>query len=74
MSAKSVPNPGVRRVAVTALAEYPDRIDVRSPTEFAEDHVPLASNHPVLDDAERARIGTLYASSPFAARARAFGT
>ena len=68
MSAKSVPHPGVRRVAVTALAEYPDRIDVRSPTEFAEDHVPLASNHPVLDDAERARIGTLYASSPFAAR------
>src|SRR5437899_2614777 len=37
MSAKSVPHPGVRRVAVTALAEYPDRIDVRSPTEFAED-------------------------------------
>src|SRR5438477_2020231 len=68
MSAKSVLHPGVRRVAVTALAEYPDRIDVRSPTEFAEDHVPLASNHPVLDDPERARIGTLYASSPFAAR------
>ena len=36
--------------------------------QFAEDHVPSATNHPVLDDAERSRVGTLYASSPFAAR------
>jgi tRNA 2-selenouridine synthase len=68
MSAKSAPHPGVRRVGLVALAEYPDRIDVRSPAEFAEDHVPSAANHPVLDDAERARVGTLYAASPFAAR------
>jgi tRNA 2-selenouridine synthase len=68
MSAKSAPHPGVRRVGVDELAEYPDRIDVRSPAEFAEDHVPTATNHPVLDDAERARVGTLYAESPFAAR------
>ncbi len=64
----SVPHPGVRRVGVAALAEYMDRVDVRSPAEFADDHVPSATNHPVLDNAERARIGTLYASSPFAAR------
>ena len=63
-----MPHPGVRRVAVTVLAEYEDRIDVRSPSEFADDHVPSATNHPVLDNTERARIGTLYASSPFAAR------
>lgn len=56
------------RVGVGALADYRDRIDVRSPAEFALDHIPDASNHPVLDDAERARIGALYASSPFAAR------
>jgi tRNA 2-selenouridine synthase len=68
MSASSVPHPGLRRVGVAALAEYPDRIDVRSPAEFAEDHVPNAMSHPVLDDAERARVGTLYAASPFAAR------
>jgi tRNA 2-selenouridine synthase len=44
-------------------------IDVRSPSEFAEDHVPGAINLPVLDDAERARIGTLYKQvSPFEAR------
>ena len=66
----SAPYPGVRRVPVTALADYPDRIDVRSPAEFALDHVPLAANHPVLDDVERARIGTLYAASPFEARKR----
>ena len=36
-------------------------IDARSPAEFAEDHIPGAINCPVLDDAERATVGTLYA-------------
>jgi tRNA 2-selenouridine synthase len=35
-------------------------IDARSPSEFAEDHLPGAINCPVLDDAERVRIGTMY--------------
>ena len=35
-------------------------IDVRSPGEFAEDHLPGAINCPVLDDQERIRIGALY--------------
>ena len=35
-------------------------IDVRSPAEFAEDHVPGAMNLPVLDDAERTHVGTMY--------------
>jgi tRNA 2-selenouridine synthase len=35
-------------------------IDVRSPAEFAEDHIPGAISAPVLDDAERAEVGTLY--------------
>src|ERR1700681_2511035 len=56
------------RVGVDSLAQYPDRIDVRSPAEFALDHVPGAVNLPVLDDAERARIGTLYTGSAFEAR------
>ncbi|MHA7876900.1 tRNA 2-selenouridine(34) synthase MnmH [Roseivivax sp.] len=44
-------------------------IDVRSPAEFAEDHVPGAINLPVLDNAERARVGTIYKQeSPFKAR------
>lgn len=35
-------------------------IDVRSPAEYAEDHVPGAISAPVLDDAERVKVGTLY--------------
>ncbi|HEU0258274.1 MAG TPA: tRNA 2-selenouridine(34) synthase MnmH [Burkholderiales bacterium] len=35
-------------------------IDVRSPAEYAEDHIPGAISAPVLDDAERAKVGTLY--------------
>lgn len=70
MSVMSAPYPGVQRVRVAALSAYRDRIDVRSPAEFAQDHLPGAENHPVLDDAERARIGTLYTASPFDARKR----
>ncbi len=35
-------------------------VDVRSPAEYAEDHLPGAVNLPVLTDAERARVGTIY--------------
>jgi tRNA 2-selenouridine synthase len=57
------------KVSVERLAEFAERIDVRSPAEFAEDHVPGAESHPVLDDSERARIGTMHADeSAFAAR------
>lgn len=35
-------------------------IDVRSPAEFADDHIPGAISLPALSDAERARVGTLY--------------
>jgi len=44
-------------------------IDVRSPSEYADDHLPGAVNWPVLDDAERARVGTIYTQvSTFEAR------
>lgn len=44
-------------------------IDVRSPAEFAEDHVPGAVNMPVLSNEERAQVGTIYVQeSPFKAR------
>ena len=39
---------------------FDDVIDVRAPSEFAEDHVPGAISLPVLSDAERARVGTIY--------------
>ena len=35
-------------------------VDARSPGEFAEDHVPGAINLPVLTDAERHEVGTIY--------------
>jgi tRNA 2-selenouridine synthase len=54
---------------VAQLAEFDEIIDVRSPGEYAEDHVPDALSCPVLDDEERARVGTLYKQdSPFAAK------
>jgi tRNA 2-selenouridine synthase len=56
-------------VDVARMPEFDEAIDVRSPSEFAEDHVPGACNLPVLDDAERARVGTLYKQvSAFEAR------
>ena len=46
-----------RKVGVAALADHRDRIDVRSPAEFAEDHIPGAINAPVLDNAEPVMTG-----------------
>ena len=45
---------------VADLAEFDEIIDARSPSEFAEDHIPGAINLPVLSDDERARVGTVY--------------
>jgi len=54
---------------VSQLADYDDIIDVRSPAEFADDHIPGAISAPVLNDEERACIGTLYKQvSPFEAQ------
>jgi len=51
------------------LSAYDEIIDVRSPAEFAEDHIPRSVNCPVLDDRQRSEVGTLYKQvSPFAAR------
>ncbi len=35
-------------------------IDARTPAEYALDHIPGAVSAPVLDDAQRAEVGTLY--------------
>ena len=44
-------------------------IDVRSPAEYAEDHIHGAINLPALDNAQRAEVGTIYKQvSPFDAR------
>ena len=49
--------------------EYDTIIDARTPAEYALDHIPGAVSAPVLDDAERAQVGTLYKQvSPFDAK------
>ena len=54
---------------IAELDSFDCIIDVRSPAEFALDHIPGAVNYPVLDNEERAQIGTLYKQdSPFAAK------
>lgn len=50
------------------FGEFSEIIDVRSPSEFAEDHLPGAINLPVLSDEQRIEIGTLHNTNPFAAR------
>ncbi|MDB5960788.1 MAG: tRNA 2-selenouridine synthase [Massilia sp.] len=42
------------------LGQFDAIIDARSEAEFALDHIPGAINCPVLNDAERVRVGTLY--------------
>ena len=57
------------RATVAQLPRFDAVIDVRTPSEFALDHIPAACNLPVLSDEERVRVGTLYKQvSPFAAR------
>ena len=52
-----------------ASGRFDDIIDVRSASEYAEDHLPGAINLPVLDDDQRAQVGTIYKQvSPFDAR------
>ncbi|NOX41113.1 MAG: tRNA 2-selenouridine(34) synthase MnmH [Alphaproteobacteria bacterium] len=61
-------------IELTSLADlntlpFDQIIDVRSPAEYALDHIPGAINLPVLSDEERARVGTIYVQdSRFRAR------
>lgn len=54
--------------ALAQLDRFDAIVDVRSPAEFEEDHLPGALNWPVLDNDERRIVGTLYKESPFEAR------
>lgn len=40
--------------------DNPVYLDVRSPGEYEDDHIPGAVSLPVFDDAERSEVGTLY--------------
>ena len=59
----------IRTAKLTQLDEFDEIIDVRTPAEFAEDHIPGAINCPVLSNEERITVGTIYKqASPFEAR------
>jgi tRNA 2-selenouridine synthase len=59
-SPASKPARGPSSATVAQLTGFDEIIDVRSEGEFAADHIPGAVNCPVLDDEQRARVGTLY--------------
>ncbi|MDE2121165.1 MAG: tRNA 2-selenouridine(34) synthase MnmH [Betaproteobacteria bacterium] len=54
------PQPMEADEALAGLRGFDSVLDVRSPGEFALDHMPGAMNWWVLDDEQRARVGTLY--------------
>ena len=47
-------------ITVAQLGSFDEIIDVRSPAEFEEDHIPGAVSYPVLTNEERVIVGTLY--------------
>lgn len=61
-------------VKLTSLADiaalgFDDILDARSPSEYAEDRIPGSISLPVLNDEERATVGTIYVQEdPFKAR------
>jgi tRNA 2-selenouridine synthase len=54
-----------QRVTIEQIGEFDEIVDVRTPLEYAEDHIPGAINAPVLSNEERVIVGTLYKQSPF---------
>ncbi len=61
----------LKLIQLSDLATLPfdEIIDVRSPAEFATDHVPGAINLPAMSNDERAKVGTIYVQDdPFKAR------
>ncbi|MEF3064387.1 tRNA 2-selenouridine(34) synthase MnmH [Pandoraea apista] len=56
------------RVSLENVGDFDEIIDVRTPLEFADDHIPGAINVPVLSNEERVIVGTMYKQvSPFEA-------
>ncbi|VVE27794.1 tRNA 2-selenouridine(34) synthase MnmH [Pandoraea fibrosis] len=56
------------RVSLENIGDFDEIIDVRTPLEFADDHIPGAINVPVLSNEERVIVGTMYTQvSPFEA-------
>lgn len=54
--------------ALDAIDMVDEVIDARSPSEFAEDHIPGAINLPVLDNMQRHEVGIMYKEDAFEAK------
>lgn len=57
--------PYINKIELKTLGDlnfdaYDEVIDVRSPREYEEDHIPGAVNLPVLDNIQRARVGLMH--------------
>lgn len=61
---------GIARIdTIDGYGNFDEIVDVRTPAEFAEDHIPGSINCPVLDNEQRIEVGTLYKQhSPFEAK------
>jgi tRNA 2-selenouridine synthase len=61
---------GIARIdTIDGYRDFDEIVDVRTPAEFAEDHIPGSINCPVLDNEQRIEVGTLYKQhSPFEAK------
>ena len=65
--------PRIKKALVDSAAFDPEQYDlvcdVRSPSEYKDDHLPFAISTPVLTDEQRAQIGTMYVQvDPFEAK------
>ena len=54
-----VPSIAIETLLERGFSNY-SLVDVRSPSEYLEDHIPGAFNLPILNDEERCEIGTIY--------------
>lgn len=54
-----IPKVEIKTLLEKGLSNY-SLIDVRSPSEYLEDHIPGACSIPILSDEERCEIGTIY--------------
>ena len=50
----------IRYITNWRSKKFSEIIDVRSPEEYNEDHIPTAINLPVLNNNERTKIGSIY--------------
>jgi len=60
-----IPKP--ESLGIRNFADYARIIDARTPKEFAEDHIPGATNLPIVSQDEFAEVGTLHGTNPHAA-------